>query len=66
MLRIIKTQFLRDIKKVKLLRETFVQTIDNHHEINNPINGIVNYGQLIVDSEGKEDDIVNFATKINN
>ncbi len=34
------------------------------HEINNPINGIINYGQLIIDSDGKDEDIVDYATEI--
>ncbi len=34
------------------------------HEINNPINGILNYGQLILDSPDSNDEIQEFASEI--
>ena len=34
------------------------------HEINNPINGIMNYGQLIVDSSNSDSENVEFAREI--
>ena len=34
------------------------------HEINNPINGIMNYGQIIVDSNEQESDTSKFANEI--
>ena len=34
------------------------------HEINNPLNGIMNYGQLILDSVDKGNDIYDFASEI--
>jgi len=36
------------------------------HEINNPINGIMNYSQLILDSNNKDKDINEYATEIKN
>ena len=34
------------------------------HEINNPINGILNYGQLILDSDNSDDEINEYASEI--
>jgi len=34
------------------------------HEINNPINGILNYGQIIIDSTESDSDISKFAAEI--
>jgi signal transduction histidine kinase len=34
------------------------------HEINNPVNGIMNYGQLILDSENIDEDTRTFASEI--
>ena len=34
------------------------------HEINNPINGIMNYGQIIFDSEGNDEKIKEYAGEI--
>ncbi len=36
------------------------------HEINNPINGIINYAQLIVDTlDGREPDVLQYSAEIN-
>ena len=34
------------------------------HEINNPINGILNYGQIILDAESNDQDIKDYAREI--
>lgn len=34
------------------------------HEINNPINGVLNYGQLIIDSEPDDKNIIEYASEI--
>ena len=65
---------LRDITETRKLEEQLMQSqkIESigtlaggvAHEINNPINGIMNYAQLILDRLGKENPVTGFAQEI--
>ena len=72
-----KTKQLQDAQKAVLSMEASIrnkQKLESigtlasgiAHEINNPLNGIMNYGQLILDSKDKEKEVDAYANEIIN
>ncbi len=59
-----KTQIEQTMQQNQRLQSIGTLASGVAHEINNPINGIINYGQLIKDEEKLSDEVKNYADEI--